>query len=256
MALVCAVTVDVEALRLSRIQAVFVANVTHELKTPLSVLLGASETIDLGRVHSSPEKLDESLGIVRTEAARLSRFVERILSFSRSEVGLSRHMLETVDVGDLVNGCVASFQTVAGPAVTIRAEVASDVRLLNADRAGLEDVVINLLENAVSYSNGSNEVRVRAESVGLQAVISVQDHGVGIDHADLPHIFDRFYRGHNGGSHHRPGFGLGLAIVQSVVRAHRGVIQVMSEPGSGSEFRVVLPLNRKASYHDILRTDH
>jgi len=110
---------------------------------------------------------------------------------------------------------------------------------VNGDAEALEQVVVNLVENAIKYGGGQ-EIVVRLERDGANAVLSVQDHGMGIETSEVPRIFDKFYRG-TSGAHRAPGFGLGLAIVREVVTAHRGRVSVSSQPGHGSLFRVVLP---------------
>lgn len=240
IALFCAITVDRQASRLSKMQSDFVANVSHQLKTPLSLLAGASETLRLERVRS-PEKLKEYLEILRTQTARLSGLVERILQFSRIEARAETFRFEPVDLVELVGRFVKDFKAEAPHGdVAVRFESGADVPRVTVDAVAIEQVLANLLENAVKYGNGPNDVLVRVAAVRGQAVISVRDSGVGIDEADLPHIFDKFYRGRNNG-HRRRGFGLGLAIALAAVRAHGGKIVVDSKPGQGSEFRVFLP---------------
>lgn len=239
IALFFAVTLNRQAVRLASMQADFVANVSHQLKTPLALLAGAVETLSLGRVRSG-DKLNQYLEIIGTQTSRLSALVDQILHFSRVETGGGAFEFELVDVGMIVGEAVSCFRVAMPDAVILRFEQQDDVPLIRADPAALEQVVLNLLENAVKYGREAGEVVVQVGLVQEELVISVRDQGDGIRQAALPRIFDKFYRAST--SQRRRGFGLGLTIVQTIVRAHGGRVVVDSAPGRGSEFRVLLPL--------------
>jgi two-component system phosphate regulon sensor histidine kinase PhoR len=240
MALGCAVAITRQSTLLSQMHSDFVADVSHQLKTPLALLTTASDTLSLGRVRS-PEKLKEYAEIVHGQTERLSRLVEQILAFSRHETGPNIYHFQKIDLAQFVKQSVEGFDvgTRRGE-VTIQFEAPPEAVFVEADPAALEDVVSNLLDNAVKYGNGRNQVVVRVEHAARQAVLSVRDQGIGIEPADLSRIFNKFYRGRQDG-HPQRGFGLGLTIVRDVVRAHRGRITVESERGCGSDFRVALP---------------
>jgi signal transduction histidine kinase len=242
VAVVCAVSVNRQAIRLSELQSDFVANVSHQLRTPLAMLSGAAETLGLERVRS-PEKVREYADIVRMQAQRLSVLIDQILHFQRAELAGRDGVRRPVDLGELIEGAAEQFRLLADrAAVVIRLEHVAPAPVVEGDPMALEYALVNLLENAVKYggSNGS-EVVVSVRVQRGYGVISVRDSGVGIAAADMPHIFDKFYRGRTEG---RPlsGFGLGLAIVRSTVQVHGGRIAVQSQPGRGSEFTVWLPL--------------
>lgn len=226
------------AAELTRMQADFISHVSHQLKTPLSLLSAATETVGMDRVRS-PEKLGQYLAIIRGEVTRLSALVQRILEFSR----LQQHRgyeFEIVDLGALVRETAAAFESSLSGQFTFRVEEDGPAPLVRADPAAIEQALVNLLDNAVKYSGDARHVTVRLASRGGNAVIEVIDRGIGIDRADARRIFEKFYRG-RGGALHRDGFGLGLPIVQELVRAHDGRVEVESEPGQGSTFRLVLP---------------
>lgn len=239
IALFFAVTLERQAVRLASMQSDFVANVSHQLKTPLSLLAGAVETLSLGRVRSW-DKVDQYVGIIGTQTSRLSGLVDQILYFSRVEAIGGASEFELVDVASLVGEAVAGFRIALPEGVSVRFVVGSDVPFVRADAAALEQVVLNLLENAVKYGRESGEIVIEVGLVDGELSISVRDQGEGIHQAALPRIFDKFYRGST--SQKRRGFGLGLTIVQTIVRAHGGRIVVDSGPGKGSEFRVLLPV--------------
>jgi two-component system phosphate regulon sensor histidine kinase PhoR len=237
-----ALAITVQAYRrsqeLAAMQADFVSHVSHQLKTPLSALSAATETLQLDRVRS-PEKLSQYLGIIATETARLTSLVQRVLEFSRVQQP-RRYEFQSVELGTLAAETVEAFaRGVSGAPVTFRVEADGPGPVVRADPAALEQVLVNLLDNAVKYSDAVRDVTVGVRMADNQAVIDVSDRGVGIQPGDKAHIFERFYRGT--ASSRRQGFGLGLPIVRELVRAHGGQVGVTSVPGAGSTFSVTLP---------------
>ncbi len=228
------------AAAMGRMQADFVSHVSHQLKTPLSLLSAATETVELDRVKS-PEKLAQYLGIIRTEVGRLSSLVQRILEFSSVQ---QRRPLEfdIVDLSALVRETVEAFQaSLSSQRFDFQVIEDGPAPLVEADSAALEQVLANLLDNAVKYSGDVKQVTVRVGWSGPDAVIDVIDAGIGVSAADRRRIFEKFYRG-SGEAHHRPGFGLGLPIAQELVLAHRGCLELRSSSNDvGSTFRVTLP---------------
>ena len=190
----------------------------------------------------SPEKLSQYLEIMRTETARLSTLVERVLEFSRVQADARRYEPEHVKLATLVRETVEAFQrSLALEGFDIRIEDTSSSPIVFADPVAIEQVIVNLLDNAVKYSDGAKHVIVRLEETPAEVAISITDEGVGIPASDRHRIFDRFFRG-SGARLNRQGFGLGLAIASELVAAHRGRIDVVSAPGKGSTFTVRLPL--------------
>jgi signal transduction histidine kinase len=221
---------------LTRMQADFISHVSHQLKTPLSLLSAATETVTMDRVRS-PEKLAQYVGIIRAEVARLSALVQRILEFSRLQQARG-YEFEPVDLGALVRETVAAFESsLAGQRFTFHLEE-QDAPPIIADPAAIEQALVNLLDNAVKYSGDERHVTVRVRAAGTDAIIEVIDRGIGIARTDMDRIFEKFYRG---ATSQRAGFGLGLPIVQELVHAHRGHVEVHSTEGQGSTFRLVLP---------------
>ena len=224
---------------LARMQSDFISHVSHQLKTPLSLLSAATETLGMDRVRS-PEKLSQYLGTIRGEVTRLSALVQRILEFSRLQQPRS-YEFEVLDLGPLVRETVDAFaSSLSRHGFTFTVEEDRPTPHVRADSAALEQSLANLLDNAVKYSGDSRVVIVRVRAAGNEARIEVSDQGVGISHADQRRIFEKFYRG-AAASLQRQGFGLGLPIVQELVGAHRGRVEVDSEIGRGSTFRIILP---------------
>ena len=224
---------------LAEMQTDFVAHVSHQLKTPLSLLSAAAETLQLDRIRS-PEKLSEYLDTIRAEATRLSILVQRVLEYSRLQQDRS-YELEHVDLGALTRETVDAFaHGLAGRHFTFAVEIDGPGPHVHVDPAAMEQVLANLLDNAVKYSDAIKEITVRVRGERHSAIVEIVDRGVGVTPADQSRIFDRFYRAAT--ARHRPGFGLGLPIVRELVLAHGGRVEMQSVPGSGSTFRVILPL--------------
>lgn len=222
---------------LAEMQTDFVAHVSHQLKTPLSLLSAATETLQMDRVRS-PEKLGEYLDTIHAEAARLSNLVQRVLEFSRMQQD-RRYELEYVDLGALIRETVDAFAHGLAGQFTFAVDIEGPGPYVHVDPAAIEQALANLLDNAVKYSDTIKEIAVRVRSERHMAIVEIADRGVGVAAADRDRIFDRFYRAST--TPHRPGFGLGLPIVRELVQAHGGRVDVTSAPGAGSTFRISLP---------------
>ncbi len=219
----------------------FVANVSHELRTPLSVVQGYTETLLEGAWKEEKSAL-EFLGIIDKNVRRLSAIVSDLLDLSKLESG--GHVLEPrpVDVKALVDRVTEAFRPVAerkGQQLT--QEVAPRAGSVQADGALLERALSNLVENALKYTPEGGRVRVTASPDGGQVSFTVEDNGMGIPEADLPRVFERFYRVDKSRSRDLGGTGLGLSIVKHIVQLHGGTISVRSNMGAGSAFTIRLP---------------
>lgn len=233
------------ARQLASMQSDFVAHVSHQLKTPVSLLSAVAETITLDRVRSQ-EKLAQCVGMIRTQTAQLSTLVDQILEVSRVGDASRPLELETIQVGALVRETVEAFaRAFEAEGYEISVVEAGPTPIVVADPAALEQVLVNLLDNAVKYSGDSRIIVVRVGVSGSDAIVDVIDRGIGIDAETVPRIFERFYRG-AARTKQPHGFGLGLSIAHDIVAAHRGRIEVTSVPGQGTTFRVRLPLLQPA----------
>jgi two-component system phosphate regulon sensor histidine kinase PhoR len=239
---------------LARMEGDFVAHVSHQIKTSLSLVSAVSETLALDRVRSR-DKLARCLDIVRTETSKLEGLVEQILDFSRARNHRPPYEFETINLASLVRETVDEFGgAVAENGYRIAVEETDPSLVIPADPAALEQALINLLDNAVKYSGESRDLTVRVGRNGATAMIEVSDRGIGMTATEQSRIFDKFYRG-RGAALSRQGFGLGLAIAQELVAAHGGRIDVESAPGAGSTFRIRLPIRRPsrvARVHGLL----
>ena len=230
-----------ESERLHQMRRDFVANVSHELKTPLAAIRGYAETLVDGAVDERATALRFSERILE-QCRRLSELLDDLLTLSRLESTEPFRATEPVALAALAEEAI---ELVAGRAATRQVEVAltaAEALIVTGDAEGLLRLFTNLLDNAIKYNREAGRVEVRLLRRDALAVIEVQDQGIGIAPAHLPRIFERFYRVDSGRTRESGGTGLGLAIVKHVAQAHGGRVEVASEPGRGSTFRVYLPL--------------
>ena len=229
--------------RLARLQTDFVANVTHELKTPLTAIKSLAETMELNRV-TAPERRAEFLSAIVREADRLSRLIGNVLDFSRLGQGPPRLRLEKSDLADLASGVVAAFRNSLPPdesgCVTLALPEEPVFSLVDA--ASIEGALFNLLDNAYKYSISPRRIEVLLAAADGRAVISVRDHGIGLTPAQQRKIWRKFYRVDTTLAAATQGAGLGLPLVKAYAEAHGGSAEVQSTPGEGSTFSIHLPL--------------
>jgi signal transduction histidine kinase len=239
---VLAIRVALKEMQLAEAKSHFVASVSHDLKTPLALIQLFAETLELGRVKSA-DRAKEYYGIINLEAKKLRALIDNVLDFARIESGLCMYRLRPIDVGELVRDVVAGFRPhFAEGAFNVRLHVADTLPPVLADEEAVGLAVGNLLGNAMKYSGDSHEIDVIVEPVAQGTAVRVADRGVGIHWRHQRRIFRKFYRVDGESADAPRGCGLGLAIVDQVMRAHRGRVVVDSEPGKGSAFTLIFPL--------------
>jgi len=220
-------------------QARFTADASHELRTPVSVILSQTQTV-LSRERTSAE-YREGLEACQRAAQRMRKLTESLLALARLDAGQEPMKREPFDLSRVARECVELVRPLAVErGIEIRCDLPAIECLGDAERVG--QVVTNLLTNAIHFNRARGEVRVSARAADGTAFLTVTDTGEGIPAADIPHIFERFYRVDESRSHTQGRTGLGLAICKAIVDAHSGVIEVSSQPGTGSTFTVKLPL--------------
>jgi len=216
----------------------FVANVSHELRTPVTIIKGYAETLLDGTLKSDPVRAMRFVEIISSHSDRLTNLINDILTLSSLETKDALLELNPIDVsGTIAKACMLLQERAIQKNIVIINETV-DVPLprVMADQGRLEQVVVNLLENAIKYTPDGGTVRLFTEDDGGFVRVSVADTGIGIPFKDLPRIFERFYRVDEARTREQGGTGLGLAIVKHIVQLHGGIVAVASEPGKGSQF--------------------
>jgi two-component system phosphate regulon sensor histidine kinase PhoR len=230
-----------ELRRLERVRRDFVANVSHEFRTPLTAIQGFAETL-LGGALDDAAHNRRFVEIIRQHAVRLGRLTEDLLKLSQIESGKLELEFRPVEVRPLLESCLETARLEADPKrLTLRCECAEQVPAVRGDARRLREVLQNLLDNAVRYTPEGGRVSIHASAADGMVEIAVEDTGIGIPQGDQERIFERFYRVDAARSREVGGTGLGLSIARHLVEAHGGRIEVQSEVGKGSTFRVVLP---------------
>jgi len=237
-----------EEYRLDKLRKDFVANVSHELRTPLSMLQGYSEAL-LDDIAATPEERQELVQVIHDESLRMVRLVSDLLDLTRMETGHMEMSFREVNLRVLLTRVHRKFSTLCKER-DIQLELAcpeEPLKLSRADEDRLEQVLTNLLDNAVRHTSAGRKIEIRASETARNGqphvLLQISDQGRGIPREDLPFIFERFYkadkartRGANGGT------GLGLSIVKNIVEAHRGTVAVDSALGEGTTFSIELPV--------------
>jgi two-component system phosphate regulon sensor histidine kinase PhoR len=231
-----------EIRRLERARRDFVANISHEFRTPLTAIQGFAETL-LDGALDDPENSRRFLRIIHDHALRLSRLTEDLLKLARIEAGQLALEIQPVALNTILDACIETGRMKAGQKnITLKMECPPDLPLLHGDVRSLREILQNLLDNAIRYTPDNGHIILRAIACGSEMELSVSDTGIGIPKADQQRIFERFYRTDAARSRESGGTGLGLSIAKHLVEAHGGRIQVKSEVGQGSVFSVFLPL--------------
>ena len=220
----------------------FVANVSHELRTPVTIIKGYAETLLDGALESDPIRATRFVEIIASHSERLTNLINDILTLSSLETKEAILELNPLDVsGTISKACMLLQEGAVQKNITILNESTSAaLPRVMADQGRLEQVVVNLLENAIKYTPDGGSVRLFTEDAGDLIRVSVADTGIGIPFKDLPRIFERFYRVDEARTREQGGTGLGLAIVKHIVQLHGGNVSVTSDPGQGSVFSFTL----------------
>ena len=232
---------------LARLKSDFVSNVSHELRTPLSLIRLYAETLEMGRL-SSREKYQEYYCIIRKESERLTALINNILDFSRIEAGGKEYDFRETDIGELAHNTLESYRyQIEQHGFAFEEDISGDLPSIRIDREAIARSLINLVNNALKYSQNEKYLGVKLYRDNGSVKLEVIDHGIGIPPGEQQKIFDKFYRVGNALVHNTKGSGLGLSLVRHIVRAHGGEVSVESAPGQGSKFIIALPLSGGAS---------
>lgn len=228
-------------MQVAELRTQLVASVSHELKTPLTAIRMFAETLQMGRCRDRQVE-EEYLGTIVNECERLSRLVDGVLRFSRGEQGKRAYRFRLVQPEDAIRAAARAMEyPLSQHGFRLHISEEDDVPLVWADQDALEQAVLNLLSNAMKYSEDARDIELGVYSENGDAVIRVADHGIGIPREEHSHIFDKFYRVPSRENQLVPGAGLGLALVAQIAAAHGGRVEVQSAPGEGSVFLIRLP---------------
>lgn len=227
---------------ISRMKSEFVSNVSHELKTPLSLIRMFGETLDSGIVTEEKDR-KKFYTIIRKESERLTHLINNVLDFSRMDAGVKEYNFQETDLVEVIRSSLEAYKfQISDSGFRIEGDLPDEPLYLKFDREAIAQVLLNLLNNAVKYSDDDKYILVKVSKDSSSAFVSVTDHGIGIPKDELKRVFDKFYRGSNERTKETQGSGLGLTLARNIVVAHGGTIEVESEVGKGSRFTVRIPL--------------
>ncbi len=229
-------------LRLAENKSEFVSNVSHELRTPLALISMFAETLEMGRVRTE-EKKQEYYQIIHKETTRLSGIVNKILTFSQMDANKKEFHRQDTDLNDIVCDIMDTYSFHFQQKGFVSTFHPAEEKLpVHADREALQEVLINLLDNAIKYSADRKEIDIISGKSDGYCYITVRDYGIGISREDQKQIFEKFFRVSTGDLAKSKGTGLGLSLVKHIIEQHGGRVRVESTPGKGSSFTILLPL--------------
>lgn len=236
------VSVIMKQKRLSEVKTDFINNMTHELKTPISTISLSSESLLKNDFSKDPERLQRYAGIIYKENKRLENQVERVLNMAKLDKNELTLKKEPVNIHEIIEEAADSFrfnQLEKGGKIELKLNASN--YLVEVDVVHITNILFNLIDNGVKYSEEDPEIIIETSTNSKGLIISIQDHGIGIDKENQKHIFEKFYRVPTGNLHNVQGFGLGLYYVKLIIESHGGTIRVKSKTGEGSTFIITLP---------------
>ena len=226
----------------AKLKSDFVSNVSHELRTPLALIRLYAETLELGRI-TTKEKKQQYYRIVRKESERLTALINNILDFSRIEAGHKEYEFRETDIANLVRNTIDSYRyQIEQQGFALDEKIDDSVPPVKVDREAIARALVNLVNNALKYSQDEKYLGVKLYRENGAVKLEVADKGIGIARRDQGKIFEKFYRAGDPLVHNTKGSGLGLSLVRHITEAHGGDISVESAPGAGSKFTLSLPL--------------
>lgn len=217
----------------------FISTISHELRTPMTAIKGWGETLIDDQVPADPVLMKKGIGVILSETERLSQMVEELLDFSRMQSGRLSIVLERVDILSELDEVVLMFtERTKREGKELHFSYPGALPPVAGDPAQLKQVFINIIDNAIKYSDAGDQIEVSARRMGGNIVIKVADTGIGIRAVDLPHVKERFYKANQT----RRGSGIGLAVVDEIVRLHGGTLELESTEGVGTTVTITLPI--------------
>ena len=223
----------------------FVANVSHELKTPITTIKSYAETL----LDSNLEDRDlifKFISVINKESDRMTALIRDLLQLSHIDFKKEKWNYENTDIKFIINETSEKLKMFAEEKKQQISTLLPEYPLsAYVDRSKTEQVITNILSNSIKYTQNGGHIEIKAEKMGSNILIKIKDDGIGIPEKDIPHIFERFYRVDKGRSRAQGGTGLGLSIAQNIINEHKGEIKVNSKLGIGTEFIISIPENYK-----------
>ena len=232
--------------KVSEMKSDFINNMTHEFKTPIATISLAADTITNPKVISDESSIKHFIGMIKKENSRMDKKVETILQIASLDKKEINFRFESLSLHEIINHAVETIDIIIhqkNGRVTMKLNAGEPV--IRGDSEHLFNLVNNLLDNAIKYSPASPDIIIETRNGRDGIILSVEDKGIGMSKSVQSKIFERFYRQASGNVHDVKGFGLGLNYVRAIVDAHKGTVNVFSEPGKGSRFDVYLPFNQE-----------
>ena len=232
--------------KISQIKTDFINNMTHEFKTPIATINLALDAIKNPKIINDQEKVVRYTNIIRDENKRMNTQVENVLRISRLDNNQLDMRKEYVDMHDILKDAIHHVQLIVDSRQGyIRSKLDALERSVNINVSHFTNVLTNILDNAIKYSNDAPKIDINTYNKGNNIILSISDQGSGMSKQVQKRIFEKFYREHSGDVHNVKGHGLGLAYVKRIIREHNAEILVESEKGKGSKFSIIMPLNPK-----------
>ncbi len=228
--------------QLAQNKSEFISNVSHEIRTPLALISMFAETLEMGRVPTE-EKKKEYYSIISKETQRLTNIVNKILNFSQMDASKKELSFKKIDLTHLIKEVLSTYEFhLQQQGFVVKTEMDESV-MVNGDKETLMEVIINLIDNAIKYSDSRKEIAIEVRQRKANVILTITDHGIGIPKNIQKQIFEKFYRAPSGDLAKKQGTGLGLALVKQIIDLHRGRIDVQSEEGKGATFIIQLPVS-------------
>lgn len=233
-----------EHVKLDNMRKEFVADVSHELKTPITSIIGYTDTLLEGEYDK--EIQSKFLKVISTESQRMAKLVTDLLTLSRYDNNKNKVEITEINLGDMTKKCLEKVQPeIEKKHHKVECFVTADVPLVKADKYGIERVILNILTNSIKYTPENGNIKIYVGFVYNDAYIKVIDNGIGIPEKDLPRIFERFYRVDKARARELGGTGLGLAIAKEIIEQNKGSIDIKSEYGKGTEVVLRIPVKSR-----------
>lgn len=239
-----AIMVILRQKKLSEIKNDFVNNMTHEFKTPIATVSLATEALQDDDIKGNKAIVDRYVQVIRDENKRLGMQVEKVLQIASLDKKNFKLKFESANLHEIIEKALVNINIlVEKKGGQITSQLSASDAMLQADKVHLTNIIYNLLDNANKYSPDAPEIHIRTDNISTGIILKISDKGIGMSKESIEKIFDKFYRVSTGNVHDVKGFGLGLSYVKDIVEMHEGTINVKSEVGQGSTFKIYLPFN-------------